>query len=373
MPYPFSSTAVLAAAILAIPLQAVAELTQSDLVLVRQEEVVEEDLYAAGNRIQVDGRIEGDLFAAAFDEILISGEVTGDVFVIAGRVVITGRVGGSVRLAATNLRMEGSVGDDVAFAVWEATVEGNVGRDLLVWGRRVLVNGETARDLRGQMKSLDLDGHIGGAVDVAVDHLRIGPTAEVVGEIAYRSSREAVVEQANPEESLVHRTPLRPNIRIRALRLLTLGLAWLLLLAGGLVFGRIRPERLERAVVAASRGWPTWLAGLGLLASPLVVLGLLSILLSLAPPAAGIPLALVFAPLIIGLIGVALLGAFFGVVPAAGAIGNLVIRNRSVPARLLVGMTILVVIGLIPILRWAAVAAIVPLGLGAWTGGGRRR
>ncbi|MGH9194113.1 MAG: polymer-forming cytoskeletal protein, partial [Acidimicrobiia bacterium] len=83
-----------------LPLPAHAELTQSDLVLVQADDVITEDLYAAGNRVQVDGRVEGDLYAAAFSEVKITGEVTGDVVVVASRLVISGRVGGSVRVAS---------------------------------------------------------------------------------------------------------------------------------------------------------------------------------------------------------------------------------------------------------------------------------
>ena len=103
--------------LLLIPIAAGARLTQSDLVLVRADDVVTEDLYAAGNRITVEGRIEGDLIAAAFEDILISGEVTGDVTVVAGRVTITGTVGGSVRVAAGRVRVGGSVAEDVAVVV----------------------------------------------------------------------------------------------------------------------------------------------------------------------------------------------------------------------------------------------------------------
>ena len=56
---------LVAATVLAAPLAARAELTQSDLVLVTADDVVAEDLYAAGNRVLIEGRIEGDLYAVA--------------------------------------------------------------------------------------------------------------------------------------------------------------------------------------------------------------------------------------------------------------------------------------------------------------------
>ena len=109
--------------VLSIPIAAAARLTQSDLVLVRADDVVTEDLYAAGNRITIEGRIEGDLIAAAFEEVVISGEVTGDVTVVAGRVTITGTVGGSVRVAAGRVEVGGSIAEDLAVVLM-----GNGGR-----------------------------------------------------------------------------------------------------------------------------------------------------------------------------------------------------------------------------------------------------
>ena len=131
------SSIAVAGLLVLIPIAAAARLTQSDLVLVRADDVVTEDLYAAGNRITIEGRIEGDLIAAAFEEVLISGEVTGDVTVVAGRVTITGTVGGSVRVAAGLVQIGGSIAEDLAVASWETVVDptGTIGRDLINWGR----------------------------------------------------------------------------------------------------------------------------------------------------------------------------------------------------------------------------------------------
>jgi cytoskeletal protein CcmA (bactofilin family) len=99
--------------VLLAPLPARAETTQSDLVLIREDDVVTEDLYAAGNTVQISGRIEGDLVASAFGELRIDGTVEGDVTVIASRVVIAGVVDGSVRVTAPEVVIEGSIGDDL--------------------------------------------------------------------------------------------------------------------------------------------------------------------------------------------------------------------------------------------------------------------
>ena len=91
--------------------------------------------------------------------------------------------------------------------------------------------------------------------------------------------------------------------------------------------------------------------------------------LSLAPPAAAIPLVIVLLPVVLGLGGLALTASLFGVIPAAGAVGRAIIRRRaSVPAAVLVGMLAVGLVALSPCLRRVAAATIVPRGVGALLG-----
>jgi cytoskeletal protein CcmA (bactofilin family) len=350
-----------------VPLEAAAEVTQSDFVLVREGEVVEEDLMAAGNRIQVDGRIEGDLVASAFEEVVINGVVTGDVTAISTQVTIDGEVGGSVRAISRFLTIDGTVGDDVFAAAWTAQLDGSgtVGRDLTVFGRSGILEGSVGRDIRGRYADLTLGAKVEGSVEITVGSLLIGPTTEVTGEIGYRSRREAVVEAADPGE-LIHRFPLAPNIRVRALQVLTMSILWLFLLAGGLLAIRFWPERLERAARASRRLVPTWLAGFGAAISPLLVLGVLGLLLSFTPASAGLPLAIVFLPFAIGLAGLVLMASLAGVVPVAAALGRQLRMKASLPGGFVLGMILLALLFLVPFLRWLVLAAGIPLGLGAW-------
>ena len=363
--------AALLLVILAIPLAAAARLTQSDLVLVRVDDVVTEDLYAAGNRISIEGRIEGDLIAAAFDEILISGEVTGDVTAVAGAVSITGTVGGSVRVAATRVEIDGSIGEDLAAVSWETivTLDGLIGRDLINWGRLGRVDGGVDRDLTGRFSRLSLDGHVGGSVDVDVGTFVIGPGATVDEDVAYRSTREAEVDSGAIGGSVIQRTPLPANIAVRALQLLTIVLVMFILTAAGLFFASAWPQQFASTIAAAGRGWRTWLAGLGVLVSPLIGAGVLGLMLGLSPSAAAVPLLIVLLPVVLGLAGLVLLAALLGVVPAAAAVGQAVIRRKNSPAAaVLVGMVLVGIVVFIPVLRLVAAALIVPLGVGSLLG-----
>ena len=357
--------------LLLIPVAAAARLTQSDLVLVRADDVVTEDLYAAGNRIAIEGRIEGDLLAVAFEEILISGEVTGDVTVVAARVTISGTVGGSVRVAGGVVQVAGSIAEDLAVASWETVVDptATIGRDLINWGRHGQVAGRVDRDLTGRFSRLTLDGAVGGSVDVNVGILVVGSAAEVDGDVAYRSTREAEVNSSAVGGSVIQRTPLPANIQVRALQLLTVLLVMFILTAAGLLAASAWPQQFESTMTTAGRGWRTWLSGLGVLVSPLLAAGVLGFILGVAPSAAAVPLVIVLLPVVLGLGGLVLMASLFGVLPAAGAVGRVITRRRaSPPAAVLVGMLLIGIVVLIPIVRLVAAAIIVPLGVGALLG-----
>jgi len=140
----------------------------------------------------------------------------------------------------------------------------------------------------------------------------------------------------------------------------------LILTAAGLFFASLWPEQFESTIAAAGKGWRTWLAGLGVLVSPLVGGGILAFLLGIAPPASAVPVVVILLPIVLGLGGLVLLAAISGVVPAATAMGRVVLRRRaSVAAQVLLGMFMVGVITLIPGLRLVVASLVVPLGIGS--------
>ena len=347
---------------------AAAEVTQSDLVFVRPEDTIAEDLYAAGNSIRVEGRIEGDLYAVAFNEIVVSGVVTGDVVAIASRIEVTGTIEGSLRVAGGQVLMNGAVGDDMLVASWSTEVgsEGIVGRDLLTWSNRLGMGGSVDRDVGGNVSTLNIAGAVESRVVVTVGRMRVEPSARIGGDVIYQSRREAEIESADVGGNVIRRTALPANVRLRGLRVLTLTLAVLGLAAMALTITWLWPRRVAATIVQARSGVRTWLTGLAVALSPFGAAGVLALLVGLSPPEAGIPLALVLLPLVLGLLGVVVMAALVGFVPVAGLIGHRLFPNRSVAAAVLTGMVVLFVALAIPVVSWVVVVVGTPLGIGSW-------
>ncbi len=347
---------------------AFAEVTQSDLVIVRPDDTITEDLYAAGNSIRIEGRIEGDLYAVAFNEIVVSGVVTGDVVAIASRIEVTGTIEGSLRLAAGRVLMHGAVGDDMLVASWttEVGTEGVVGRDLLSWSNRLGMEGSVDRDLQGNASRLSIAGAVNGRVVVAVGRMRVEPSAHIGGDIVYESRREAEIESIDVGGNVIRRTALPANVRLRGLRVLTLTLAVLGVTAMALTITWLWPRRVAGTIAQARSGLRTWLIGLAVVLSPFVAAAVLALLVGLSPPEAGIPLALVLLPLVLGLLGVVVMSALIGFVPVAGLIGRRLLPQRSIAAGVLIGMAVLFVALAVPVVSWLVVVVGTPLGIGSW-------
>lgn len=368
---PFLPLLILAT-VLAMPAPALAETVESDYVLIRPGDVINEDLYALGNRVEIAGRVEGDLVVAAAGEVTISGTVTGDVLVLAGSVSVLGEVGGSVRALTPRFVIDGGrLGEDALVAAWEATVDGEIGRDLLLWARSAVVEGSVGGDVDGQQGRLTLGGKVGGDVDVSVRTLTVEESASLAGDLRYVSRGEGSISpRAEVEGQQVARKPLPANVRIRALGLLVAILAGFTAAAAGLALLWAVPGPVTAAASRLRRRpLASLLTGLMLAATLPALAAIGGLLFSTASPQAVLPLLAVFIPLLAAMAGLLLVSLLIAPAPVAIAGGGLAGRTWSAHARLLFGLAIL---GLITALPWIGLPALglaVAAGLGSWVVG----
>lgn len=352
------------------PPPAAAERTQSDFVLVREDEVISEDLYAAGDLIVIAGEIEGDLVASAFTEVRIEGVIHGSVFAVSSKVVIDGVVDGSVRVFGGDVEVNGTVGDDVFAGGWSVTFGpgSDVGRDGLVWGNDVSIDGRVGRNVEGQFRTGAIAARVDGDIDVTVGDLIVAPTTRVVGDLIYVGDGDATIsEDAVIAGSVIVESELPPNVRIRALFLLVKLLVGLAVIALGLALIWTFPERSHRAAGAVSERPLQALAwGLGLASIPVAMALVVGVFVSLSPPATGLPLLLVFSPLLVAAFAILLVGLFSAPVPISAAIGRRIGPARSVYAWFLIGAAVLGFIALIPWVGVVVMLVAALAGLGGW-------
>ena len=341
----------------------------ADVVLVREGEVVDEDLYAGGNTITIEGVVEGDLVAWAFDRLVIDGTVEGDVIAYASSASINGTVGGSVRLVSPTARVGGSVGGDLFVIGWDVSASGEVGRDVLAWVNSLRTAGSIGRDIEGQMLgSVHVGGEVGRDVQVTVASLELTGDARVGQDVIYQARSDATIDaEAEVAGAVTRRAATVPNVRVSAVRLVSLVLAGLAFVWLGLLMLWVMPRTMERAVGAA-RTQPLRTLGAGLVALVVPLLAATAILTVafLSPPDLAFVILGISAPIWLVLIGAVLGGILLAPVPIATALGRRILgRHRSAFAGYLFGIATYVLLIIVPILGPIVMAFTAVFGLGA--------
>lgn len=354
--------------ILGLP-AAAAETANSEFVIIREDDVVADDLYAGAIRVVVEGRIDGDLIAFAAEEVVINGSVGGSVVAVTPRVVVTGSVNGSLRTVASSVSVDGRVeGDLVAVGLDielgpDSAVEGEV----LAWAWSLRSLGEVG-ELSGTQQTLELGGTVRSDVDVSVERLRIIEPLVVGGDLGFRSGNDAEgLDQATVSGVVVDKEPLPPNIRVRALVLFTRFLIVLFLTIAALTISWGWTSRTSTAIKAVRHSpMRSWVTGALVVFSPLILIGIAALILALAPAAASFPLLAVMAPVVLALVGVVGALSLVAGVPVVGWIGLKLFPQRPVHVAVLAGSLIVGAFWFLPVLGWLIPVAVLPLGLGAW-------
>ena len=330
-----------------------AEFRAGDRVVVAEDEVLSDDLYATGSEVEILGVVEGDVVAAGAT-VTVSGEVTGDLIAAASTVRVEGRVGDDARLSGGLVRVDGAVvGDLVASGASLELGEGaSVGGDLAVAAGQTLVAGTVAGDARLGAGAAELRGTVEGATHARVggrqgvaptfwpgvpdevatvpDGFTFGPDARVGGDLTIVAPGEPPVDAARVGGEYAFEPDAGPAPRSAAIRIVERYL--LLLLVGAAVWALA----------------PRWTAGsAGRVASAPGSSGLLG-----AAVVVGAPFAL------------ALILALLGAVAAVAALASL--PGLSV-GLVFVGVAVVVVLGVLLALGLATVApAVVGLTVGRW-------
>ena len=179
---------------------------------VMTNEVIDGTLYAAGNKLRVEGRVQGD-FICAGQEVDISGVIEGDVLCAAQKITISGEVQGDVRVAAQKVRLEGVVAGSASLLGQhvDTSERSQVARDLSAVGQAVTLNGSVGRDASAMAETFSANAAVGRHLDARATDVTLGDKAAIAGDLTYSSSQQATIaasaritgktQQLQPENS----------------------------------------------------------------------------------------------------------------------------------------------------------------------------
>jgi cytoskeletal protein CcmA (bactofilin family) len=186
---------VLALMVMAVPLFVFATTSHAgsfrsgDNVGTKKDEVVNHTLFIAGNNVEVNGTIKGDVFCAG-QNVTVNAVVDGDVICAGMNLEINGTVMGDVRAAGQNVTLAAKVERNATLAGSNVRVDSGakIGGDLQTGGEVTTINGSVARDLDAAGTNVTIAGMIGRDLQAATENLRLNSDAKVTGNVTYYSN-----------------------------------------------------------------------------------------------------------------------------------------------------------------------------------------
>jgi len=190
-------------------------ISSEEQVVIKEGEIIDDDLFVVGEGVTVEGIINGDLYAAGRN-IKISGTVNGDVIAAGGMIEITGEVKDDVRVAGGNITIQGaSIGDSLMVFGGNVNVEKGsiIGGGFLFGAGSVNMNASVARGIMGGGGSVNVNGSIGKDIYVGTEKLTLGPGTMVAGDLVYGSEKEVeLLETATVSGETRHILPPQKGI-----------------------------------------------------------------------------------------------------------------------------------------------------------------
>jgi len=178
-----------------------------EIVLIR--DIVNDDLYTAGQSVQIAARVHGDVTAAA-QRISIEETVDGDINAAAEIVTLSAPVGDDVRAAGRLITLSAAVGDHIIAAGESITISSKA--SVQGWaklaGRQVTVLGDIGKHLTVVAQHAVIGGKIQGDVEVMADTIVILSTANINGKLIYRSPNKPDIQSGAVINGAIEQQPI---------------------------------------------------------------------------------------------------------------------------------------------------------------------
>ncbi|MFA6307439.1 MAG: hypothetical protein WCS88_02020 [Patescibacteria group bacterium] len=191
---------VLLAIFVVLPSSALALTAHNDnFVVLEKDQVINRNYYAAGNTVEINGTVNGDVFVAGNTIVIDSENINGDIFAAGSNITIKGKINGSLRLAGTNIDFIGEVTKNamVAGQNFRVDADSKLAGHLTFWGQALNVAGQVG-SLEGAFSSLRLSGTVNNDADIYLtqpvkDAINISDDAVINGTLYYQALKKVEI------------------------------------------------------------------------------------------------------------------------------------------------------------------------------------
>lgn len=214
-------------------------------ILLPEETVYEDVLFAAGENVNISGQMKDDVYLAGAN-VIVSGIVEGDIIAVGAHIVIEAEVKGNIRAAGASVIIKGNVEKNLTVFGADLSIEKDVeiGKNLIFAGGNVIINGKINKNLYGAGGNLVLNSEILGNAYLGVDpegKLTLLPQTNIYGNLEYTASQTAElkpgaqIQQQEKFSQIKQKTSADPQNILKSI----FWFAWFVMLLGTLVVGLV--------------------------------------------------------------------------------------------------------------------------------------
>lgn len=198
------------------PLSSLAiEAHNNNYITLAGDQTVNSNYYAAGNKIEIFGTVNGDVFAVGNDIVIDSSNINGDIFAAGNTISVKGKINGSLRLIGQKLVIDAEVTRNILAAGQnldinkDAKIQGHV----TFAGQLASIYGTVGGRLESALENLRLNGQIAGDADVYLGskdkklaNIDLASGAKINGHLKYWSSQNLNLDQTKVGQGIEHQT-----------------------------------------------------------------------------------------------------------------------------------------------------------------------
>jgi len=157
-------------------------------VIINSDEIVKGDFFVEGNKVVNRGTVRGDMVVIS-NSLENQGLINGDLLSFSITNQVSGTVKGDIRALSRNFFIDGEIYRNITVYAKKFILskDGTVDGSITGIGDYIQIDGLIGSSLRGSIRTLVINGKVKGNVNVTVDHIIIGPNAEIEGDFKYKS------------------------------------------------------------------------------------------------------------------------------------------------------------------------------------------
>ncbi len=199
--------------------------------------------------IPKEDRVETDLQVAA-GNVIIEGDVTGEVVVTGGNVVISGEIGENLKVFGGNIELSGTAGKGAQVFGANVEITGHVKGKLNVTGMKLILDGTFDDEVDASGGKVEVNGTFAKGLNLYAYKADLGPDTVIEGDFEYAVEKKLTRDPGASINGEIKDTTEQMRKeqadKLRQMRLVFSGVLFLSYIATGLIFHAVFPKYFGR-------------------------------------------------------------------------------------------------------------------------------